>query len=80
MLSLARSLEIYQDLDNLLKQVIGSVSRFADLDLSIRTAFKKGKLKHVKYIKELSKNAIVYAAHTLDPRYKTLIIKDIMPD
>jgi hypothetical protein len=43
-------------------------------------AFKAGKAKHVKYLGEMQKCRIIYAAHILDPRCKTSLIKDMMGD
>jgi hypothetical protein len=78
--SVARSLEIYWDLDDLLEQVISGQGDYAELDQTIRNAFTVAKAKHVKYYKKLDKNALIYAAHILDPRCKTSMIKDIMLD
>jgi hypothetical protein len=60
--------------------VIDGCGIFSELDYSIRCAFKAGQEKHTKYMKDLLKNAMIYAAHALDPRYKTSMIKDIMED
>lgn len=38
------------------------------------------KAKHVKYIKKLDKDVLIYTAYILDLCCKTLIIKDMMPD
>lgn len=76
----SRSLEIYWDLDNLLDQVTNGVSNYTELDQSLRDAFATGRNKYIKHSRKLEKNALLYAAHILDPRYRTEIIKDIMPD
>jgi hypothetical protein len=76
----SRSLEMYWDLDNLLDQVANGVGNYAELDQSLRDAFATGKKKYIKYSRKLEKNALLYAAHILDPRYRTEMIKDIMPD
>ena len=78
--SLARSLELYQDLDNLLRQVINGEGKYADLNVTIRASFKAGEAKYVKYQDKLTKNAMIYAAYILNPRYKTLMIKDMLTD
>jgi hypothetical protein len=78
--SLARSLEVYWDLDDLLDKVIGGQDKYGELDPIIRNAFKAGKAKHVKYTKLKAKNAMLFAAHILDPRCKTSMIADMMPD
>src|SRR6266487_6011583 len=76
----ARSLEIYWDLDDLLERVITGQGDYSELDQAIRDAFTVARAKHIKYIKKLDKDALIYAAYILDPRYKTSIIKDIMLD
>ncbi len=38
------------------------------------------KAKHVKYMKKLDKDALIYVAYILDPRCKALMIKDMMLD
>jgi len=78
--SLSRSLEIYWDLDDLLERVISGEGIYSELDQSICKAFKAGKAKHVKYLEEMEKCTIIYAAHILDPRCKTSLIKDMMGD
>ena len=76
----ARSLEIYQDLDNLLKRVITGQGDYSELDQAIRDAFIAAKAKHVKYMKKLDKDVLIYAAYILNPRYKALMIKDMILD
>jgi len=76
----ARSLEIYWDLDDLLERVITGQGDYSELDQAIRDAFIAAKAKHVKYMKKLNKDALIYMAHILDPYYKALMIKDMMPD
>jgi hypothetical protein len=78
--SLARILEIYWDLDDFLERVISGEGLYSKLDQPIRDAFKAGKLKHVKYIKKLEKNSMLYTAHIRNPRCKTSMIKDMMTD
>jgi hypothetical protein len=39
-----------------------------------------GKVKHVKYLSEMEKCTIIYAAYILDPRCKTSLIKDMIGD
>lgn len=75
-----QSLEMYWDLDNLLDQVTNGVSNYAELDQSLRDAFATGRKKYIKYSRKPEKNALLYAAHILDPRYRTEMIKDMMPD
>lgn len=75
-----RSLEIYWDLDNLLDQVTNGVGSYAELDQSLRDAFATGRKKYIKYSKKLEKNALLFAAHILDPRYRSEMIKDMMAD
>jgi hypothetical protein len=77
--SLARSLEVYWDLDDLLDKVIGGKDKYGELDPTIRDAFKAGKAKHLKYTKLKAKNAMIFVAHILDPRCKTSMIADMMP-
>jgi hypothetical protein len=67
-------------LDDLIEKVITSSGIYLELDQLIRVAFKKGKLKHIKYIRKLEKHTMLYAAYILDPRCRTSLIKDIMPD
>jgi hypothetical protein len=67
-------------LDDLLRQVVDGEGKYADLDSTIRLSFKAGKAKYVKYHNQLSKNAMIYAAHILDPRCKASMIKDMLDD
>jgi hypothetical protein len=67
-------------LDDLIEKVTTGSGIYLELDQSIRVAFKKGKLKHVKYIRKLEKHTMLYAAHILDPRCRTSLIRDMMPD
>ena len=78
--SLARSLEMYWDLDDLLETVTTAQGKYAELDPIIRNAFKAGKAKHLKYSKLKAKNAMLFAAHILDPRCKISMIANMMPD
>ncbi len=78
--SIVRSLELYWDLDDLMEKVITGSSIYSELDQSIRVAFEKGKLKHVKYIRKLEKHTMLYAAHILDPHCRTSLIRDIILD
>ena len=78
--SIVRSLEKYWDLDDLLEQVSTGTGDFKDLDQSLRKAFESGRRKYVKYSKKLEKNALIYAAHILDPRCRGAMIKNMMPD
>ena len=80
MLSIARSLELFWDLDDLMEKVTTSSDIYSELDQSIRVTFEKGKLKHMKYIRKLEKHTMLYAAHILDPRCRTPLIRDMMPD
>ncbi|KAH6722005.1 hypothetical protein BKA61DRAFT_568563 [Leptodontidium sp. MPI-SDFR-AT-0119] len=77
--SLVRSLELYWDLDDLLKQVVTGAGDYSQLDQSLRDAFKAGQEKYIVYDKKLESNSMIYAAHILDPRYKASMIKDMMP-
>jgi hypothetical protein len=78
--SIARSLELYWDLDDLMEKVTTGSGIYSELDQSVRVAFEKGKLKHMKYIRKLEKHTMLYAAHILDPRCRTPLIRDMMPD
>ncbi len=78
--SLATSLEIYQDLDDLIDSVIESRGKYIDLYKIIQDTFKLGKAKHLKYSKLSAKNAMLFAAHILDPYYKASIITIMMPN
>ena len=78
--SLARSLELYWDLDDLLRQVINGEGKYTDLNAIIRVSFKAREVKYVKYKDKLTKNAIIYAAYILDPCCKTSMIKDMLTD
>jgi hAT family C-terminal dimerisation region len=78
--SLAMSLEIYWDLDDLLDNVINGKEKYAELDPIIQDAFKSGKSKHLKYSKLSAKNAMLFAAHILDPRCKASMIAMMMPN
>jgi len=78
--SLATSLEIYWDLDNLIDSVIEGRGKYADLHKIIQDAFKLGKAKHLKYSKLSAKNAMLFAAHILDPRCKASMITIMMPN
>jgi hypothetical protein len=77
--SLAMSLEIYWDLDDLLDNVIEGKEKYAELDPIIRDAFKSGKAKHLKYSKLKAMNAMLFAAYILDPCCKALMIAIMMP-
>lgn len=77
--SLVRSLELYWDLNDLLKQVMTGASDYSQLNQSLRDAFKAGQKKYMVYAKKLESNSMIYAAHILDPRCKVSIIKNIMP-
>ena len=78
--SLATSLEIYWDLDDLIDSVIEGRGKYTDLHKIIQDVFKLGKAKHLKYSKLSAKNAILFATHILDPRYKALMIVIMMPN
>jgi hypothetical protein len=82
--SISESLEIYWSIDHLLKQVIDGAKDdehdFSELDDSICQAFKKGQLKHIKYMKKLKDFSMLYSAHVLDPRNRLDIIETMMPD
>jgi hypothetical protein len=78
--SLAMSLEIYWDLDDLLDNVIEGKEKYAELDPIIRDAFKSGKAKHLKYSKLKAMNAMLFAAHILDPCCKASMIAMMMPN
>jgi hypothetical protein len=64
----------------LLDKAIGGKEKYRALDPTIRDAFKACKAKQLKYTKLKAKNAIIFAAHILDPRCKTSVIADMMPD
>ena len=76
--SISKSLDIYWDLDALLDEVINGVRLYTDLGEAIQSAFKKGKSKHMKYINEMAKHSMLYAAHILDPRHRMSSIKALM--
>jgi hypothetical protein len=78
--SLATSLEIYWDLDDLIDSVIKGRGKYTDLYKIIQDVFKLGKAKHLKYSKLSAKNAMLFAAHILDPCYKALMITMMMPN
>ena len=78
--SLATSLEIYQDLDDLINSVIEGRGKYIDLYKIIQDAFKLGKAKHLKYSKLSAKNAMLFTAYILDPRYKASMITMMMPN
>jgi hypothetical protein len=78
--SLAMSLEIYWDLNDLLDNVIEDKEKYTELDPIIQDAFKSGKAKHLKYSKLKAMNAILFTAHILDPCCKASIIAIIMPN
>ena len=50
------------------------------MDNLIREAFKKGRTKHVKYIKKLKEFSMLYAAYTLDPCCRIEIIENMIAD
>lgn len=77
---ISQSLDIYWDLEALLDDVVKGVGDFADLDMSIRNAFSKGKAKHVTYMRKLDDQMMLFAAHILDPRYKTHQLEMMIPD
>ena len=77
---LATSLEIYQDLDDLINSIIKGRGKYIDLYKIIKDVFKLGKAKHLKYSKLSTKNAILFTAYILDPCYKASIIAIIMPN
>ncbi|XP_044723739.1 uncharacterized protein HRG_01635 [Hirsutella rhossiliensis] len=77
---ISQSLDIYWDLEALLDDVVEGVGDFTDLDMSIRDAFSKGKAKHVTYMKKLDDQMMLFAAHILDPRYKTHQLEMMIPD
>jgi hypothetical protein len=79
-LSLARSLEIYWDLDNLLYNVSAGNGIYAELNTLLRNAFKAGQIKYLKYKLKLEENSMIYAAYILDPRYRINIINSINSD
>ncbi|KAH7418649.1 ribonuclease H-like domain-containing protein, partial [Cadophora sp. MPI-SDFR-AT-0126] len=78
--SISQSLDIYWDLEALLDDVVEGVGDFTALDMSIRNAFSKGKAKHVTYMKKLDDQMMLFAAHILDPRYKTHQLEMMIPD
>ena len=78
--SLAISLEIYWDLDDLLDNVIKGKEKYTELDPIIRDAFKSGKAKHLKYSKLKAMNAMLFAAHILDLCCKASMIAMMMPN
>jgi hypothetical protein len=77
---ISQSLDIYWDLEALLDDVVEGVGDFRDLDMSIRDAFSKGKAKHVTYMRKLDDQMMLFAAHILDPRYKTHQLEMMIPD
>jgi hypothetical protein len=64
----------------LLDNVIKGNEKYTELDLIIKDAFKLGKAKHLKYSKLTAKNAMLFAAHILDPRCKASMITIMMPN
>ena len=83
--SIIRSLEIYWDLEILFNDIITGKGKYAILNASIRTAFEKGKSKNLKYIPEYADYkkqavAMIFAGHTLDPRARMGLIKEMMPE
>lgn len=78
--SIVRSLENYWDLDELLDKVTTGSGIYSDLDQSVRKAFANGRRKYVKYADKLKGNAILYAAHILDPRCRVSLINDMMTE
>ena len=79
MLLVVRSLEKYQDLDDILEKVTTGAGKYSELDQSLRDAFATGRQKYIKYAKKLKSNALLYASHILDPRCRASMIKDMMP-
>jgi hypothetical protein len=67
-------------LDDLIEKVTTGSGIYSQLNQSIRVAFEQGKMKHVKYIRKLEKHTMLYAAYILDPRCRTSLIKDMIPD
>jgi hypothetical protein len=78
--SVVRSLEKYWDLAHLLEQVATGSGIYSQLDQLLRHAFGTGRKKYIKYSRKLKKNALIYAAHILDPRCRASMIKDMMPE
>jgi hypothetical protein len=64
----------------LLDNVIEGKEKYIELDLIIRDVFKSGKAKHLKYSKLKARNAMLFAAYILDPRYKASMITIMMPN
>jgi hypothetical protein len=71
---------MYWDLDNLLETVTTAQGKYTELDPIIWDMFKAGKAKHLKYTKLKAKNAMLFAAHILDPHCKISMIMDMTPD
>jgi hypothetical protein len=78
--SLSRSFDLYWDLDDIITQAVDGNGIYSEPDNNVRRAFGKAKVKHVKYMKKLDRNPMIYAAHCLNPRHRTSSIKTIMPD
>lgn len=77
--SLARTLEGYWDLDDLITKIRHGDGDYSHLDQTLRDAFKVGYKKYVKYAEMLDESPMTYAAHILDPRCRTTMIRDMMP-
>jgi hypothetical protein len=78
--SVARSLELYWDLDDLMAKITTGSGIYLELGDSVKNAFKKGQAKHVKYIRKLEKDTMIYAAHILEPSCKSSMMIMVMGD
>jgi len=73
--SLSGSLELYWELQEILTKVENAQGIYSELDPTVRRAFNAGARKHQVYYAKLENNSMIYAAHILDPRCRTTIIK-----
>ena len=80
MSEVGQSLSKYWELDVLLDNVANGIGVNAELHQSVKNAFAIGRKKYLKYSQKLEKNALLYAAHILDPRYRVESIKEMMPN
>lgn len=78
--SLSGSLDLYWELEEILNKVEGAQGIYSELDPTIRRAFIAGTRKHRIYYAKLEKNPMIYAAHILDPRCRTTVIKLMQQD
>jgi hypothetical protein len=76
---LLETIEIMWGLDDLLDDIQNSDSfnsKFGDISDDIRDAFKAGIETVDNWMKDINDNIMYYAAHILDPRIKTILIRE----